>query len=184
MIIGITGTNGSGKGTVVEYLERKGFTHYSIREEIVAEIQRRGLPVDRPHMNVIGTELREEKSPTYFTDLFIKRATQEGNKNFLIESIRTVAEAENIKRHGGIIIATDADEPVRYERIVHRGTSTDTLSLDEFREQEAREMTSEDPNNPSKMNVRGVMKMADYAIRNDGSLDELWAQIDAVLAKL
>ena len=31
IIIGITGTLGAGKGTVVEYLKKKSFKHYSVR---------------------------------------------------------------------------------------------------------------------------------------------------------
>lgn len=32
-IIGITGTLGAGKGTIVEYLkDKKGFAHFSVRE--------------------------------------------------------------------------------------------------------------------------------------------------------
>jgi len=32
MIIGITGTLGAGKGTIVEILKKKWFGHYSVRE--------------------------------------------------------------------------------------------------------------------------------------------------------
>ena len=39
LIIGITGTLGAGKGTVVEYLvEKKGFDHYSVRAFLLKEI--------------------------------------------------------------------------------------------------------------------------------------------------
>ncbi|HEX3095769.1 MAG TPA: AAA family ATPase, partial [Patescibacteria group bacterium] len=45
IIIGITGTAGSGKGTVVEYLVSKyGFKHYSARGFITEELVRRNLP--------------------------------------------------------------------------------------------------------------------------------------------
>ena len=37
-VFGITGTNGSGKGTVVEFLKQKGFKHYSASELILEEI--------------------------------------------------------------------------------------------------------------------------------------------------
>ena len=43
-IIGITGTIGAGKGTIVDYLvKEKGYVHYSVRAFIAEEIQRRGL---------------------------------------------------------------------------------------------------------------------------------------------
>ena len=42
--IGITGTLGAGKGTIVDYLvKNRGFVHYSVRAFITEEIKRRGL---------------------------------------------------------------------------------------------------------------------------------------------
>lgn len=40
MIIGITGTNGAGKGTVVEYLAKKEWNHFSAGEFITEEIEK------------------------------------------------------------------------------------------------------------------------------------------------
>ncbi|MDR0438308.1 MAG: AAA family ATPase, partial [Bacteroidales bacterium] len=51
MIIGITGTIGAGKGTIVDYLvSQKGFLHFSVRDFLSEEIERRGLPVNRDTM--------------------------------------------------------------------------------------------------------------------------------------
>ena len=36
IIIGITGTIGAGKGTIVELLIKKGFKHYSVRDFLAA----------------------------------------------------------------------------------------------------------------------------------------------------
>ena len=58
MIIGITGTLGAGKGTIVECLLEKGFKHYSVREFLVEEICKRGLEVNRNSMVLVANELR------------------------------------------------------------------------------------------------------------------------------
>ena len=40
IVIGITGTIGAGKGTIVEYLvEKKGFLHFSVREFLLKKIR-------------------------------------------------------------------------------------------------------------------------------------------------
>ena len=40
VIIGITGTLGAGKGTIVDYLkEERGFLHFSARQFIIEEIE-------------------------------------------------------------------------------------------------------------------------------------------------
>ena len=44
MIIGITGTLGAGKGTIASYLvKEKGFKHFSVREFLNKELQKRKL---------------------------------------------------------------------------------------------------------------------------------------------
>ena len=185
MIIGITGTNGAGKGTVVDYLvEQKGFTHYSVREEITAEILRRGLEVNRPNLNEVATDLRKNNAPEYFTTVFLAQAERDGVTDAIIESIRNPKEAENIKAHGGFMLVVDADEHIRYERITSRGSATDSVSFEEFKAHEAREMTSENPDDPSYMDIGAVIRMADAVVENNGSLEELHAQVDAALARL
>lgn len=185
MILGITGTIGAGKGTVVDYLvKEKGFTHYSVREAITEEILRRGLPVTRPNLNEVATDMRRQHGPTHFGDKFRAQAEKEGIKDFIIESIRNPKEAERIREHGGFILIVDANEHIRYERVRGRGSHTDDVTFEEFQAHEAREMTTEDPSDPSFMDIGAVMRMADATILNDGTLEELHEKIDEALAKL
>lgn len=88
MIIGITGTLGAGKGTIVEYLIQKGFRHYSVREFLIKEINKRSLPVNRDSMVLVANQLREINSPSYIIERLLEKANQEG-ENSIIESIRT-----------------------------------------------------------------------------------------------
>ena len=60
MVIGITGTNGAGKGTVVDYLvNTRGFKHHSARELIFEEVDKQGLPRNRNSTNLVANELRK-----------------------------------------------------------------------------------------------------------------------------
>ena len=69
LIIGITGTLGSGKGTIVDFLvKEKGFAHYSVRALVSEEIVRRGMEVNRDSMVIVANELRKQNSPSYITD--------------------------------------------------------------------------------------------------------------------
>ena len=61
IIIGITGTIGAGKGTIVEYLtDKKGFTHYSVRSFLIDEIKKRGFEVNRDSMVLVANDLRKK----------------------------------------------------------------------------------------------------------------------------
>lgn len=185
MILGITGTIGAGKGTVVDYLvKEKGFTHYSVRDAIAEEVVRRGLPINRPNLNEVGTDMRRKHGPTYFGDFFRAKAKEDGVDNFIIESIRNPKEAEKIKSLGGHILIVDAPERIRYERVTGRGSHTDQVTFEEFKAHEAREMTTENSSDPSFMDMRAVMAQASATIVNDGTLQELHAKIDEALATL
>ena len=75
--IGITGTIGAGKGTIVDYLvKEKGFVHFSVRDFITKEIQRRGMPVNRDSMTIVGNDLRATNSPAYITESLYKQAQE------------------------------------------------------------------------------------------------------------
>lgn len=181
MILGITGTIGAGKGTVVDYLvSEKGFAHYPVRDFLLEEIAKRGLPPNRDSMQAVGNELRATNGPAYIAERAYARAAEKGG-NALIESIRAIAEADFLKSKGAVLIAVNADQKIRYERIQERGLSTDHVDFDTWVAQEQRELVSEDP---SGMNVTAVMARADYHIENNGTREELHAAIEQMLSKL
>ncbi len=178
LVIGITGTMGAGKGTVVDYLVRtRGFVHYSARAFITNEIAERGLPIDRDSMIAVANELRGIHSPQYVIEELYCKAAAAGT-DAIIESVLTVGEAQFLKARGAILLAVDADRRTRYERVRARMSETDAISYEKFVEQEARKMHSEDSH---KHNVAAVMAMADVHIMNDGTREELERAVDATL---
>src|SRR5580704_9328840 len=100
MILAITGYSGAGKGTVVEYLvKHHSFKHYSIRDFIAKEVQHRGLPVNRDTLTQIGTEMRQTHGPGYISSQILAEA-QRDSADAIIESVRSVADAEYLKSRG------------------------------------------------------------------------------------
>jgi dephospho-CoA kinase len=181
-IIGITGTIGAGKGTLVEYLIRKkNFAHYSVRRFLIEEITKRNLPVNRDTMVLIANELRDKNSSSYIIDCLFEQAKLVG-KNAVIESIRSVGEVESLRKKGNFcLLVIDADPKIRYERIVKRNSETDHISYDEFLQNELREMNSTDPN---KQNLSRCIAMADYIFCNNLSINELYTKLEEVLSKI
>jgi len=182
IIIGITGTLGAGKGTVVDYLtQNKGFLHFSVREYLKKEMKKRGMPNNRDSMTHLANELRAQNSPSYVTDQLYIESLETG-KNSIIESIRTPGEITSLKQKGTFyLIAVDADPSIRYERVKQRGSETDHISFDTFLNNEAREMNSEDPN---KQNLKKCIEMADFHIDNNRDLSHLEAQIEDIITKM
>ncbi len=179
ILIGITGTNGSGKGTVVDFLvQEKGFTHYAARDFLSKEVLRRGLPLDRSSMRDVANELRALHEPAYVVKSLYEEAVKNNEERVVIESVRNVGEAEFLKGKGAFLVAVDADQKLRFERVQARRSVTDQVDFPTFVEHEEREMR---PVGPHDMDLRGVMALADVTIMNDDSLDMLHNAIESAL---
>ncbi len=179
-IIGITGTLGAGKGTIVDYLrEHYGYKHYSVRGYLIEEANRRGMEqLNRDTFVIVANDLRATHSPSYITDQLYLQAKENG-ENAIIESVRTPGEVESLRQHDHFLLfGVDADPKIRYERIVGRGSETDKVSYETFIENEEREMSSTDPNH---QNIGRCMQMADYVFQNNGDFDDLYRQLEEVI---
>jgi dephospho-CoA kinase len=182
LIIGITGTLGAGKGTIVDYLSEKlHFIHFSVRGFLTDEIIRRGMEVNRDSMVEVANELRAAHSPSYIVEQLYLQAAKHGN-NCIIESIRTPGEVEMLSSKPDFhLLAVDADPGIRYSRITSRNSETDRIGFEEFLMNEKREMESSDPN---KQNIAWCMQHADVVFVNNGSYEELFKQLEKYLESI
>lgn len=180
-IIGITGTLGAGKGTIVDYLTtHHGFKHFSVRGYLIGIIKAKGQDVNRDSLTFTANELRAKNSPSFIAEELFNEAILSG-ENCIIESIRTVGEVEALKSKGNFeLFSVDTDRKFRYDRIVLRGSETDHITFEEFSSNEDRELSSTDPN---KQNLNACMALANHQFTNNGTFEELYAQIDKVINK-
>jgi len=183
-IIGITGTLGAGKGTIVDYLvNEKGYHHFSAREDVInKEIERRELPITRDNMVVVANDLRRKYGPSYVAEELFKMA-KKSRENSVLESLRTEGEINALRRIGNFtMFAVDADQRLRYERIQKRkNMQSDDVSFEKFKQQEETEMRSTDP---TKQNLSRCIEISDYVFQNNSSFEELYEQVEKVLKEI
>jgi len=182
LIIGITGTLGAGKGTIVDYLVKtKDFLHFSARAFVTEEIVRKHMIVNRDSMRLVANDLRKKHSPSYIIDELYKMAQASG-KNSIIESVRTPGEVLSLRQKGNFyLFAVDADPEERFRRIQLRASETDNVSFDRFIQNEEEEMKSTDPN---KQNIGKCIEMANFCFLNEGSIGDIQKQVDKVLMEI
>jgi dephospho-CoA kinase len=179
-LIGITGTLGAGKGTVVEYLmQHHGFSHFSARGVLNDMIRERGLPPGRDTMRDLANSLRKERGPAALIEILFERAVAAG-RDAIIESVRTEGEVIALRASDTpfTLLAVDADQRIRYERAFGRGSETDDVTFETFAEQERVEMSSTEPH---EQNLSRCMALADVRLENNGTPEEFHAAIEAFI---
>jgi dephospho-CoA kinase len=173
-LIGLTGTNGAGKGEVANYLLAKGYAYLSLSDEIRAHIQRRGLECTRDQMIAAGNSLRRR----YGADVLARRVLKKVKGPTVIDSIRNVREVACLRRCGDfILVAVDAPAKLRYARVRKRGRAESASTLEEFVAKENEEMAG----GKSGQQLRRCLELADVTVRNDGTLATLHRRIEESL---
>lgn len=182
IIIGITGTIGSGKGTMVDYMvEHYGFTHLSVRQFLIDSLSEKGELINRDTMVTLANELRAAHKPSYITDCLYEQAFLSG-QDCIIESIRTPGEVFSLReKENFYLFAVDAKPETRYERIVKRNSETDHIDFETFVANEKREMNSDNPNH---QNLKKCIDLADFVFDNNGIVADLHQQIEDTLIKI
>ena len=183
LILGITGTIGAGKGTVVDYLTvHFGFNHYSVRKYLTQILQTQGIEPNRDHFTSLANALRtKNNSPSFIVEELYRTAARDGG-HAIIESIRTIGEIEKLKSFGEfVLLAVDAEQSLRYQRAFARNSETDSIGYEKFKSDEEREMNSSNPHN---QNLAGCIVRADYTILNNTGLAELHSALNAIMLKI
>lgn len=186
-IIGLAGTNGSGKDTVGHILaEQHGYLFISVTEILRAELQRRGQETSRENLRALSTEWRRESG---HLGVLIDKAvaefeqTKNSYKGLAIASLRNPGEADRVHELGGQVIWVDADPRVRYDRIqanaAARGRAEeDAKTFEQFQAEEAAEMNKPADGDAANLNMSGVKTHCDVFIENNaGDLETLIATI-------
>ena len=181
MIIGLTGKNCAGKGTVADYLAKKGFVYFSLSDIIRDELTRMKKEHSRENMIDMGNDLRKTLGPGCLaikTNEKIK-ATK-GFENFVIDSIRSPLEVNELKKNKDfVLVNVDAPIELRLKRMVERNRIGDAKTLEELEVQEARENKKSDTN----QQIDETSKLANKVLMNDSTFDVLYKKIDGISNK-
>ena len=179
LILGLTGTHGSGKGEVGKYLVQKEFKYYSCSDELREEAKKLNLPETRENLGiVIGDKLRSEFGKGVLGKRIYNKILKEKTSLAVVDSLRLIEEVNELKKSKNFyLIFVDAPIEIRYKRALERKRITDDLSLSEFKKIEDRERYGQN----TLMKMEDCFKSADFKIINDNGLNELHKKIDEIL---
>ena len=184
-LIGIAGTNGSGKDTLGQILANEyAYKFVSVSDMLRDELHQRGQPTSREYARELSAEWRREHGLGVVIDraldLFNKQPGQ--YKGLAIASLRNPGEADRIHELGGRVAWVDALPKVRFDRIQankatrgeHRAADDD-ISFEKFMSDEAAEMYS--TGDAATLDVNAVKTKADIFIDNNNDNVQVFASI-------
>jgi dephospho-CoA kinase len=178
MLIGLTGRIAAGKESLTEFLRKNGFIYFETSEPLKDGLKKRGLAITRENMQNLGDELRKKQGAGVIMKFFLDKI--EPDKNYIIDSIRNAGEVEFLRKNSKdfILIAIDAPQKIRFDRIIKRGKPSDPKTWEDFLKADNRDFFDE--TNPLGQQVGKCMELADYKIMNDGEFQSSLEKVKKV----
>jgi dephospho-CoA kinase len=174
-LIGLAGTNGSGKDSVGHALAKnQGYLFISVTDILREQLLKDGRPTERENMRELSAQWRRENGLGVLVDKAVEMFSSQAGKyqGLAVSSLRNPGEADRVHELGGKVVWVDADPKVRFDRIQGRGRVDDDKTFEEFLAEEEAEMRHS--GDEATLNMSDVRERADVTIENSGNDLELF----------
>jgi len=175
-IISVIGLMGAGKGTFAHYVSKK-YGYFKITYgDIIRDLARqRGLELTRENLQAVRRETLKKYGPEYVGKLVAEKIRN--HKKAVIDGVRLIEDINPIIKEYGkpVVVLIETKPEIRFERMRKRNRPGDPKTLEEFKDQEEKEKKLFD--------FDRVFALADYKIKNNGTLEEFYRKIDDFMKK-
>lgn len=183
MIIGLTGSLAAGKGVVSDFLQKKGFVYLSLSDELRQIAKQRKIELTRENLQNLGNQLRVEKGASVLADLVISKIENQQYIKVIVDGIRNPAEINSLRKMKNFfLICIDAPQEIRFKRMFERNRESDPINWDGFLRVDARDKGEGELETGQE--VGKCMKLADFEIINQGTLEEIQERIGELYEKI
>lgn len=184
IIIGLTGSLCSGKGTIANHLIELGFHHQILSDRIRDEIRSRGQEISRTLLQDVGNELRLNFGGAILAErTFEIIANLPGN--IVIDGVRNPDEIDFLRNNlNAKIIGVHAPKEKRLEWYLGRAKDRgeDGKTPEAFERDDNRDFGIGEPENGQQ--VGKCLEMADILLWNSGPKSELYKECDLYLKNI
>lgn len=178
-IIGLSGTNGSGKDTVGHILaDRYNYLFITVTDLLREECRNRDLPVIRENLRAISAEWRRAHGLAVLVDRAVESWQATGNSfdGLVMASLRNPFEADRVHELGGTMVWVDADPHVRFNRLSQARPgreSEDGRTFEQFLAEEQAEMHPAAGSDDTVLNMAAVRDRCDLTVQNNTSSPQI-----------
>lgn len=183
LIIGITGTFGSGKSTAAEYFKSKGFAKITLSSFLEDEAKKRRIKkITRKTLQDIGNEWREKHG----RGVLVKKAINYLKKNKIekavIDGVRNFGELEELnKKSDFALLAILANRKIRFDRL-KKLNKREKLNAEIFRKLDLRDLGIGEKT--TGLQVAYCIAVADIFITNDNDKKSFIEKLEKVYKAL
>jgi len=179
IILGFIGPLASGKGTLAKYLGEKYHCRtYSFSTMLRDVLKRLYVESTRSNLQKISQVLRENFSQDIMSKVIAADVKNDTNDLVVVDGVRRPTDITYLETNPAFhLVYITADQRWRWERLVKRNENPgdDKKTFADFaRDQEAEAETQ----------IQTLGEQAPYAINNNGTFEELYAQVEKILTKI
>lgn len=179
IVLGIIGKNASGKTTATEYLKEKyQATAFRFSDPLKDILNRLHLENNRHNFQMLSTILRQNFSEDILSQTIAEDVKKTEAKIVITEGVRRPTDVKYLKDLPNYhLIYIDTEQKTRYERLKIRveKPGDQEKTWEEFQTEE---------NQESEQKIDEIAVTAEYKIDNNGSLEDLYEQLDNLISKL
>lgn len=178
IIIGFTGQIASGKGTACNYLvEKYEASTHRFSTALRDLCDRLYLAKSRDNLQTMSTAVRNYFGDDMLSKVMAEDAAHDANNIICIDGVRRPGDVKNLRQIPGfILVHIFADMEKRFDRIIKRGENIDDTkkTFEEFKTDHEKE---------AEIQIVDIAKEADEVIDNNGTLKDLYTQLDKLVEK-
>lgn len=175
-IIGLVGEIAAGKGTVVKHLRDKhGASSHRYSTPLRDVLNRLHLEINRKNMQDLFIILHERFGSDLLAKIISEDVENDESGIIVVEGIRTLSDIGYLRKIPGFkLIYLIADTRTRHGRLKERNENEDDKN-------KTFEQFLKDHEAETEIEIKNIGKTADFTIDNSKGLEELYAQIDAII---
>lgn len=179
-ILGFVGQIASGKDACKKYIMKKYGANSHRYSTVLRDILNRlYLPINRDNMQDLSLDLRTRFGSDLLARVIIEDIIRDEQEIIIIDGIRRLDDVSSLmKKFPDLhVIGLEVDAKIRYERMVKRNENIGDAekTFKQFLTDDQKEAESEIPT---------VMAKAEYKLDNNGTFEELHAQIDKIIGEI